>query len=263
MDHIFTEAYIRSTYSSALLGIGMPRSSLRRALSACAESSFEMDITAFLNARHLAILRKEFGDLTSDDEDVQNRFFREIQTHFLPVRVHDDEGEDEGTYCFLPASVKPLIRPPGPTDQCDSQAIISSILRLQSEPMFVRLECTYGRGDTFVRTKVGCLPLSYTCDVGGSHRNFTPSRIGCRGSPLESADGTRAVMHIVCLTLSPLMGSPREGPWRPAGPWAGESCQDEEHIGDSSLAQTGMPSPGESERGFHAPLSPTEAIAEA
>jgi len=54
---------------------------------------------------------------------------------------------------------------------------------------------------TYVRFPVSDLPTSYECTIHDKYYDFSPDAIGTSNSPVESADGTSATLHMTCLTL--------------------------------------------------------------
>lgn len=89
---------------------------------------------------------------------------------------------------------------------------LHDILGCAQKPLFIRLECTFKRPPVSPTKDihemdekifpVSVLPNSYhiTSDEGKKY-NYEPTRIGTAASPVDSADGTIALLHLVCLTL--------------------------------------------------------------
>ncbi|KNC96331.1 uncharacterized protein SPPG_08234 [Spizellomyces punctatus DAOM BR117] len=85
-------------------------------------------------------------------------------------------------------------------------------LECAETPLFIRTECSF-RKRTVSDAEHSQIPVT---DLPGSYRlgnensmttettevlDFTPEDIGTSVSPIESGDGTRAVLHLVCLTI--------------------------------------------------------------
>ena len=54
---------------------------------------------------------------------------------------------------------------------------------------------------TYVRFPVSDMPTSYECTIHNKYYDFSPDAIGTSSSPIVSADGTSATLHMTCLTL--------------------------------------------------------------
>ncbi|KAI9091450.1 hypothetical protein DFS34DRAFT_325544 [Phlyctochytrium arcticum] len=92
-------------------------------------------------------------------------------------------------------------------------------LECADTPLFIRTECSF-RKRTMMDAEhshipVKNLPKSYRINSEDkaplaehlSTMDFTPDFVGTYASPVESRDGTRAILHLVCMTIPPLSSS--------------------------------------------------------
>ncbi|TPX56462.1 hypothetical protein PhCBS80983_g04528 [Powellomyces hirtus] len=92
---------------------------------------------------------------------------------------------------------------------------LSKVLECAGTPLFVRTECSFMKRNMsdadHLQIPAAKLPTSYKLpqkrkDGNGDNDSldFTPSSVGTDVSPVQSADGTRAVLHLLCLTVPAL-----------------------------------------------------------
>lgn len=106
----------------------------------------------------------------------------------------------------------PSVSRQGPIDEADDN--LAEIIESAERPLFMHLECSFQKPLTqsselerngwksSVTFPVSDLPLSYNYREKGSHEhNYAPSCIGFDSRPVDSADGTVAILHLVVSTL--------------------------------------------------------------
>jgi hypothetical protein len=98
--------------------------------------------------------------------------------------------------------------------EAESDDNLSEIIESAERPLFMHLECSFQKPFTqtaelerkgwksSVTFPVSGLPLSYNYKEKGSREhNYAPSSIGLESRPIDSADGTVAILHLVVSTL--------------------------------------------------------------
>ncbi|KAJ3180648.1 KICSTOR complex protein szt2 [Geranomyces variabilis] len=102
---------------------------------------------------------------------------------------------------------------------------LSQVLECAGTPLFVRTECSFMKQNMsdadHLQIPAAKLPASYLLPKERTQQaardgraestlDFTPVAVGTDFSPVQSADGTRAVLHLLCLTVPALDRSARD-----------------------------------------------------
>ncbi|KAJ3047028.1 hypothetical protein HK097_000305, partial [Rhizophlyctis rosea] len=239
LHQCFATAFTKSVYANLLLGREVAGADFARAIggegeSAIVETSIDLDVTGYLNLRWLGK-----GDGMWDEEDVQSRFRAILEEQFEPVSNLVGEDRNMNVYYYRPSFCKPSTE----TSALTADHLIP-VLECADAPLFIRTECSFRKSNVYdvehTQIPVVGLPSGYSVSreknatgwrrasgfsrVDGNQSttdekesgetqavgenvemDFTPSGVGTESNPIESADGTRAILHIICMTV------PRDG----------------------------------------------------
>ena len=165
---------------------------------------------------------------------MQTRFRSILEEHFEPVSNLVDEDRNLNVYYYRPSFCRA-----GAGAQSGSLTAdyLLRILDCADAPLFIRTECSFRKSNVYdvehTQIPVVGLPGGYSVSrekgAGGWRRasgfngvdgqqpgkdgkenegagenvevDFTPSGVGTESNPIESVDGTRAILHIICMTV--------------------------------------------------------------
>ncbi|CAG8521098.1 2550_t:CDS:10 [Paraglomus occultum] len=216
--NVYAHGFVKSIYGSILQRRQVAAADFHKAIETCVETSLDIDISAFVNVH----IRAALNDNDSNLHDVRKRFSDIFGQYFELVASGDDEFQNIYYY-----------RPPSKGGKTGMN--LADVFTLAERPLFIKLECTFKKPPppptlaiiqetqqevqtdetnafsiaemyneyqaTYVRFPVSDLPTSYECTVHKKYYDFSPDAIGTSNSPVESADGTSATLHMTCLTL--------------------------------------------------------------
>ncbi|KAF9300037.1 KICSTOR complex protein szt2 [Mortierella antarctica] len=215
----FSQSFAKAIYASLIQGHPVDKADLERARQICTRTSVDINITGFLNTleqgRRNNMLRDEAA---------------ELKARFLEVLRHSFElAPVPGTELYF---YRPLLRRSGPklpkpktrkrspsvsrsgSIDADMEDIIGEVIESAERPLFLHLECSFQKPlaqpaeleqlnmKSSVTFPVTGLPVSYLYKQKGFRdQNYAPTNIGLESRPVDSADGTVAILHLVLSTL--------------------------------------------------------------
>ncbi|CAI2180701.1 6797_t:CDS:2, partial [Funneliformis geosporum] len=208
---LYVHGFVKSVYASILQKHRVTETDFLKAIDACMETSVDIDITGYVNV-HVKATRQ---GLDSDDaNDVYQKFVAVLGHYFEPANFINDELQN--IYYYRPNFKKPNNSSIDTHDNvADIAGTFLDVFNYAENPLFLRLECTFKKtstpkveedieleGSSSVKFPISSLPTSYLCTVDGKSHDFSPKSIGTETSPVESSDGTTAILHLICLTLA-------------------------------------------------------------
>lgn len=111
-------------------------------------------------------------------------------------------------YCYRPSFAKVGQKLGLSLSSGEKPSNLADVVVCAQNPLFVRLDCTLrkpsksGVGFEELTLPLRSLPVLYQGELeDGTDFNFEPECIGSKFSPVDSADGTTATLHLVCMTL--------------------------------------------------------------
>ncbi|KAF9297079.1 KICSTOR complex protein szt2 [Linnemannia elongata] len=220
ISQAYSHSFAKAIYTSLLEGHPIDHADLKKASQICTKNTVDINITGFINTleqgRRLGVLR--------DDSP-------ELKARFLDVLKHSFElapgtGADR-MYFYRPAVrkagpklVKPKTRKRSPSVSrsgsidADMEDALGEVIECAERPMFLHLECSFQKPLTqpadlehahlksSVTFPVSDIPVSYVYQEKGARpSDYAPSSIGFDSRPVDSADGTVAILHLVVSTL--------------------------------------------------------------
>ncbi|KAF9129856.1 hypothetical protein BGX30_013731 [Mortierella sp. GBA39] len=220
ISQAYSHSFAKAIYTSLLEGHPIDHADLKKASQICTKNTVDINITGFINTleqgRRLGVLR--------DDSP-------ELKARFLDVLKHSFElapgtGSDR-MYFYRPAVrragpklAKPKTRKRSPSVSrtgsidADMEDALGEVIEYAERPMFLHLECSFQKPLTqpadlehahlksSVTFPVSDIPVSYVYqDKGARPTDYAPSSIGFDSRPVDSADGTVAILHLVVSTL--------------------------------------------------------------
>ncbi|RUS34046.1 hypothetical protein BC938DRAFT_482677 [Jimgerdemannia flammicorona] len=203
VSKLYARSFVKSVYSCLLQNHVVDADDFEKAMESCAESSMEIVITRYVNVQTLL---KQNGAHRDDFGDIQDRFVSVLGHYFEPVNSSKDGHRS--IFYYRPKNTR-VNSKPGTTEMAN---VLHDIIGCAQEPLFIRLECTFKKPPTSptkdvheaeeVTFPVLAFPISYQITLDdGSKYDFDPTYIGTGACPVDSADGTIATLHLVCLTL--------------------------------------------------------------
>ncbi|CAG8534715.1 5243_t:CDS:10, partial [Dentiscutata heterogama] len=219
---IYARGFIRSIYASVLQKHKITKNDFRKAIDSCAHFYTDIDITGYVNV-HVQASRQDSD--CEDANDIYQKFVAVLGYYFEPVTFADCESENS-YYYYRPPFKK------SSNSSADTHDYVTDIpgsfletFTCAENPLFIRLECIFRKPtktipktedtnlnhigpdagktepDKFVQFPISILPTSYSCVIDGISCDFSPESIGTDVSPVESSDGTKATLRLICLTL--------------------------------------------------------------
>ncbi|KAJ3035807.1 hypothetical protein HDV00_003388 [Rhizophlyctis rosea] len=236
LNGTFATAFAKSVYASLLLGQEVVSADFARALDGCVESSIDLDVTQYLNLRWLG----GDWDGLWDEGEVQERFKEIIGEAFEEVAGLVDEDGRGNVYFYRPKDLvasdgggeltaEKLVRVLGCAEsplfvrtECSFRKsnvydVEHTQIPVVGLPKGYCVSRERGSGGTrkgsnapsndgeHDREKEGKSgDGNEEVSSGGGEEpevDFTPSGVGTESNPIESMDGTRAILHVICMTV--------------------------------------------------------------
>ncbi|KAF9116583.1 KICSTOR complex protein szt2 [Mortierella sp. AM989] len=220
ISQAYSHSFAKAIYASLIEGHSVNSSDLKKACQICIRTTVDINITGFLNTleqgRRTGMIRDESSELMTRFKSVLKHSFE-----LAPVA-----GSDQ-TYFYRPAlrklapkQVKPKTRKRSPSVSrsgsvdVDMEDALAEVIESAERPLFLHLECSFQKLLTSaseldrnnlkssVTFPVNELPVSYAySDVDSQEYDYAPTNIGLDSRPVDSADGTAAILHLVISTL--------------------------------------------------------------
>ncbi|KAF9359895.1 hypothetical protein BGX26_011091 [Mortierella sp. AD094] len=220
ISQAYSHSFAKAIYASLIEGHSIDGSDLKKACQICTRTTVDINITGFLNTL-------EQGRRTGMIRDESS----ELMTRFMTVLKHSFElapvaGSDQ-TYFYrpilrklAPKQAKPKTRKRSPSVSrsgsidADMEDALAEVIESAERPLFLHLECSFQKPLTpaseldraglksSVTFPVNELPVSYIYnDKDSREYDYAPTSIGLDSRPVDSADGTVAILHLVISTL--------------------------------------------------------------
>ncbi|KAG0232542.1 hypothetical protein BGX31_005123 [Mortierella sp. GBA43] len=219
ISQAYSHSFAKAIYASLIEGHPVSSSDLKTACQICIRNSVDINITGFLNTLEQG---RQDGTLL-DESSPRSRFMDVLKHSFELAPV----PESDQIYFYRPPlkktgpkQAKPKTRKRSPSVSrsgsidADVEDIIAEVIESAERPFFLHLECSFHKplipASELERAKlkssvsfpVAELPVSYMYKEGKSREvNYAPSSIGLDTRPVDSADGTVAMLHLVISTL--------------------------------------------------------------
>ncbi|KAF9276364.1 hypothetical protein BGZ68_010069, partial [Mortierella alpina] len=220
ISQAYSHSFTKAIYASLIEGHLIDKADLRKASQICTRTTVDINITGFLNTLEQG--RRE-GTLSDESSELRTRFLNVLKHSFELASVPGLEQ----TYFYRPLLrrsgpklAKPRTRKRSPSVSrsgsidADMEDALAEVVDSAERPMFLHLECSFQKPMTqaaelerlnlksSVTFPVTELPLSYTYREEGTRgQDYAPSSIGFEARPVDSADGTVAILHLVISTL--------------------------------------------------------------
>lgn len=204
VSHVYSRSFVKSIFTCLLHGRAIDSEDFEKVLEICDESNLDIDLTGYLNVQTLLKRRSR----TSDEELVSanQRFISVLGHYFEPVIISNTKWTN--MYCYRPPFAKVGQKLGLSLSSGEKPSNLADVVVCAQNPLFVRLDCTLRKpkedGTGFIETTfpLKSLPVLYEGETeDGKTFNFEPESIGTKFSPVDSADGTTATLHLVCMTL--------------------------------------------------------------
>ncbi|KAG0380650.1 KICSTOR complex protein szt2 [Mortierella sp. AD032] len=216
----YSHSFAKAIYTSLLEGHSIDHADLKKASQICTKNTVDINITGFINTleqgRRLGVLRDDSAELKARFSDVLKHSFE----------LAPGSGADR-VYFYRPALrrsgpklIKPRTRKRSPSVSrsgsidADIEDALAEVIDCAERPMFLHLECSFQKPLTqpadlerahlksSVTFPVSDIPVSYIHQEKGARpSDYAPSSIGFDSRPVDSADGTVAILHLVISTL--------------------------------------------------------------
>ncbi|ORZ10054.1 hypothetical protein BCR41DRAFT_133340 [Lobosporangium transversale] len=221
ISQAYSHSFIKAIYASLVEGHSIDSSDLANAIQFCSRTTVDINITGFLNTLEEG---RRTGTLREDVNELSARFMNVLKRSFDLAPV---QGSGQ-IYFYRPAlkklstvkQVKPKNRKRSPSVSrsgsidADLEDALAEVIESAERPLFLHLECSFQKpltpvpdlekanlksSVTFPVTEV---PVSYMYkDNGSQEYNYAPTSIGLESRPVDSGDGTIAILHLVISTL--------------------------------------------------------------
>lgn len=201
---VYSRSFVKSIFTCLLHGRAVDSEDFEKVLEICDESNLDIDLTGYLNVQTL--LRKQ--SRTSEEElaSASQKFVSVLGHYFEPVIISKSKWNN--MYCYRPPFAKVGQKLGLSLASGEQPSNLADVVVCAQNPLFVRLDCTLkkpsktGIGFDEVTFPLKSLLSSYEGSLeDGTTYNYEPESIGTKYSPVDSADGTTATLHIVCMTL--------------------------------------------------------------
>ncbi|KAM3583010.1 hypothetical protein VKS41_004766 [Umbelopsis sp. WA50703] len=218
MDRIYAMSFVKSIYACMLQNRVVAEHDMEKLTKMLREDHIKVDITEFLNSR--VLLSSHIDDSDDIEADIQHRFLSVLNYYFEPVETL--QSHTNNVYYYRPPMTyltrKRSHRRTSSTASLQAPEL-STLSSYSEEPLLIRLECIYQKQadaelpegpEPLIEQVVTIseLPTNYqTLNTGTQKFDHNPHGIGSEQSPVASRDGTRAELHLVCLTLPALPDS--------------------------------------------------------
>ncbi|KAG0218634.1 hypothetical protein BGX33_006585 [Mortierella sp. NVP41] len=219
ISQAYSHSYAKAIYTSLLEGHPIDHGDLKKASQICAKNTVDINITGFINTLEQG---RRLGVLSDDSAELKARFSDVLKHSF---ELAPGTGSDR-MYFYRPALrragpklVKPRTRKRSPSVSrsgsidADMEDALGEVIECAERPMFLHLECSFQKPLTqpadlehahlksSVTFPVSDIPVSYLYQEGARTSDYAPSSIGFDSRPVDSADGTVAILHLVVSTL--------------------------------------------------------------
>ncbi|KAF8934007.1 KICSTOR complex protein szt2 [Haplosporangium gracile] len=220
ISQAYSHSFAKAIYTSLLAGHPIDHADLKKASQICTKNTVDINITGFINTLEQG---RRFGVLRDDSPELKARFSDVLKHSF---EVAPGTGSDR-MYFYRPALrragpklVKPKTRKRSPSVSrsgsidADMEDALGEVIECAERPMFLHLECSFQKPLTqpvdlerahlksSVTFPVSDVPVSYVYqEKGARSSDYAPSSIGFDSRPVDSADGTVAILHLVISTL--------------------------------------------------------------
>lgn len=204
VSQVYSRSFVKSIFTCLLHGRAIDSEDFEKVLEICDESNLDIDLTGYLNVQTLLKRRSR----TSEEELVSanQRFISVLGHYFEPVIISNTKWTN--MYCYRPPFAKVGQKLGLSLSSGEKPSNLADVVVCAQNPLFVRLDCTLrkpaedGVGFTEITFPLKSLPVLYEGESeDGNIYNFEPESIGTKFSPVDSADGTTATLHLVCMTL--------------------------------------------------------------
>lgn len=201
---VYSRSFVKSIFTCLLHGRAVDSEDFEKVLEICDESNLDIDLTGYLNVQTLLKKRSR----TSEEELVSanQRFISVLGHYFEPVIISNTRWTN--MYCYRPPFAKVGQKLGLSLSSGEKPSNLADVVVCAQNPLFVRLDCTLRRpsksgiGFDEITFPLRSLPVLYEGETeNGDSYNFEPESIGTKYSPIGSADGTTATLHLVCMTL--------------------------------------------------------------
>ncbi|KAJ3333523.1 KICSTOR complex protein szt2, partial [Blyttiomyces sp. JEL0837] len=213
----YSSALSKTIYFSFLQGLKVETAVLERVISSCMETTLDIDISNYLNVLTLKNRHLSQSEIRYHHVEIQQQFSFILSQAFESVSHY--ASEPHPIYFFRnksETSGQDGAKPPMTENER-----VSLDLDQADTPLFLRTECSFRKVKLshaeHTHLPIKSLPTSYKVSSEGSPTgdlnadadefsslDFTPHLIGSKENPIESEDGTLAILHLACLTLPSL-----------------------------------------------------------
>ncbi|KAI8327471.1 hypothetical protein EDC96DRAFT_531823, partial [Choanephora cucurbitarum] len=204
ITHIYSRSFVKSIFTCLLHGRAVSSEDFTKVLEICDETNIDINLTEYLNVQTLLIHQSR----TNKEELMQanQRFISVLGHYFEPVVISNSKWNN--VYCYRPPFAKTGQKLGLSLSSGEKPNNLTDVVVYAQNPLFVRLELSLkkphisGIGFECVTLPVKSLPTSYGGQTeDGASFDFEPESIGTTFSPVDSADGTSATLHLVCMSL--------------------------------------------------------------
>ncbi|CAO3698734.1 unnamed protein product [Rhizopus microsporus] len=204
ITQIYSRSFVKSVFTCLLHGRAVDSEDFEKVLEICDESNLDIDLTGYLNVQTLLNRRSRINE--EELVSINQRFISVLGHYFEPVIISNSEWTN--MYCYRPPFAKVGQKLGLSLSSGEKPSNLADVVMCAQNPLFVRLDCTLrkplpdGTGFTEITFPLNTLPSLYVGKLDdGTPYNFEPKYIGTEYSPIASADGTTATLHLVCITL--------------------------------------------------------------
>ncbi|KAF9926608.1 KICSTOR complex protein szt2 [Linnemannia zychae] len=220
ISQAYSHSFTKAIYTSLLEGHPIDHGDLKKASQICTKNTVDINITGFINTLEQS---RRLGVIRDDSAKLKARFLDVLKHSF---ELAPGTGSDR-LYFYRPALrragpklVKPRTRKRSPSVSrsgsidADMEDALSEVIDCAEQPMFLHLECSFQKPLTqpadlerahlksSVTFPVSDIPVSYLYQEKDSRvSDYAPTSIGFDSRPVDSADGTVAILHLVISTL--------------------------------------------------------------
>ncbi|KAI8997741.1 hypothetical protein BDB01DRAFT_902076 [Pilobolus umbonatus] len=204
VTQVYSRSFVKSIFTCLLHGRAVDSEDFEKVLEICDESNIDIDLTGYLNVQTLLKKRSQ----TSEEElaSVNQRFVSVLGHYFEPVIISNSKWSN--MYCYRPPFAKVGQKLGLSLSSGEKPSNLADVVVCAQNPLYVRLDCSLRKpcnnikGYTEITFPLRNLPVLYEGETeDGQAYNFEPDSIGTIYSPVGSADGTTATLHLVCMTL--------------------------------------------------------------
>ncbi|KAG0023966.1 hypothetical protein BGZ80_006980 [Entomortierella chlamydospora] len=220
ISQAYSHSFAKAIYASLIEGHAIDSSDLKKACQICTRTTVDINITGFLNTLEQG---RRTGMIRDESSELMTRFMTVLKHSFELAPV---SGSDQTYFYrpilrkFAPKQTKPKTRKRSPSVSrsgsidADMEDALAEVIESAERPLFLHLECSFQKPLTpaseldrvglksQVTFPVNELPVSYIyTDKDSRESNYAPTSIGLDSRPVDSADGTVAILHLVISTL--------------------------------------------------------------